>query len=85
MENNIIYIAMELCQYPLNHFITLHDFNEEKLIQMLRNVCKGLKKLHKLNIVHMDIRPENILYSYSGKFKLADLGMARVANSVISN
>jgi len=38
----------------------------------------GLNTLHSRDIVHLDIKPENILQGYSGKFKLGDLGMARL-------
>jgi serine/threonine protein kinase len=36
-----------------------------------------MNELHKKNIVHLDIKPENILVGKSGKYKIADLGMAR--------
>lgn len=39
----------------------------------------ALESLHKNNIVHLDIKPENILLSVAGKFKLGDLGLCRIA------
>ena len=48
----------------------------------MRDICKGLKKLHKNKIVHLDIKSENILYSFSGKFKLGDLGLACMLNNI---
>jgi wee1-like protein kinase len=44
----------------------------------MRDVCLGLNELHKKGIVHLDLKPENILESFTGKFKLGDLGMARL-------
>ena len=44
----------------------------------MRHSCLGLKGLHDKDIVHLDIKPENILQSASGTFKLGDLGMARL-------
>lgn len=59
---------------------------DEKLIKrIMRDLSKGLKKLHANNIVHLDIKSENILYSFSGKFKLADLGLACMLTNLSSS
>jgi serine/threonine protein kinase len=44
----------------------------------MRDVCLGLRDLHKRKIIHLDIKPENVLVSNSKKFKIADLGLARL-------
>eukprot|EP00330_Aristerostoma_sp_ATCC50986_P010983 CAMPEP_0114598766 /NCGR_PEP_ID=MMETSP0125-20121206/21174_1 /TAXON_ID=485358 ORGANISM="Aristerostoma sp., Strain ATCC 50986" /NCGR_SAMPLE_ID=MMETSP0125 /ASSEMBLY_ACC=CAM_ASM_000245 /LENGTH=142 /DNA_ID=CAMNT_0001804901 /DNA_START=398 /DNA_END=826 /DNA_ORIENTATION=+ len=46
----------------------------------MRDICMGLKHLHKQKIVHLDIKPENILYSKTNKYKIADLGLSRLAS-----
>ena len=51
----------------------------------MRNVCLGLQELHNKGIVHLDIKPENILESFSGKFKLGDLGMSRLLSQVVDD
>lgn len=43
-------------------------------------MAKALKCLHNDNIVHLDVKPENILLGRSGKFKLADFGLARLCS-----
>jgi serine/threonine protein kinase len=30
-------------------------------------ICSALNALHKHNILHLDIKPENILYGYDGR------------------
>jgi serine/threonine protein kinase len=42
-------------------------------------ILSALESLHKNNIVHLDIKPENILLSLAGKYKLGDLGLSRIA------
>lgn len=49
----------------------------------MRDVCLGLDELHSKGIVHLDIKPENILESFGGKFKLGDLGMARLHSKIV--
>jgi serine/threonine protein kinase len=40
-------------------------------------VCKGLEYIHHQNIVHGDMKPENILISTSGVVKIADFGLSQ--------
>lgn len=45
-------------------------------IQFLKGSLEALKHLHSKNIVHMDVKPENILIDDSNQAKLIDLGYA---------
>lgn len=79
---------MELCKESLrNHFkkkIQKEEYlTETEIKKIMRDVCLGLQELHSRGIVHLDIKPENILMSFSGKFKLADLGIARLQTKII--
>ncbi|CAG9311828.1 unnamed protein product [Blepharisma stoltei] len=83
IEKDYLYICMELCDCSLTRYVERNPPVTESLIRkIMRDICKGLKKLHAHNIIHMDIKSENILYSFSGKFKLADLGLARVTTNL---
>lgn len=37
--------------------------NEDEIKKIMRDVCLGLNELHNQGIVHLDIKPENILLS----------------------
>jgi serine/threonine protein kinase len=52
---------------------------EKTIRQVARDILHALESLHKNNIVHLDIKPENILLSLAGHFKLGDLGLCRIA------
>jgi len=43
---------------------------------ILYQTLRGLYSLHKRNIVHRDIKSDNILVSENGDLKLADFGYA---------
>ena len=49
---------------------------EDEIRKIIRDVLLGLKELHDNEVVHLDLKPSNILQRF-GKYKLADLGMAR--------
>lgn len=71
---------MEYCNFSLRFLLeTSNFFSEEQLRSILRDVASGLQALHARNVVHLDIKPENILSSQSGRFKIADLGLSRIA------
>lgn len=84
IERSHLYVIMELCDCSLSEYVErIGDLEEKVLKKIFRDVCKGLKKLHEHNIVHLDIKPENILLSFSRRFKLADLGLARITTNLI--
>lgn len=49
---------------------------------IIEQVAKGLYALHRMEILHQDIRPENIMIDASGTVKIIDFGSARVAGIV---
>jgi len=48
-----------------------------QLLKVIEQVAMGIRHLHSLSIVHLDIKPENILVSGDGDALLSDLGSAR--------
>jgi HAMP domain-containing protein/predicted Ser/Thr protein kinase len=46
-----------------------------------RQVSRGLEAAHEQNIIHRDIKPQNVLIDHKGEVKLMDFGIARVAEA----
>ena len=44
-------------------------------LRTARQICEGLSFAHKNRIVHGNLRPSNILFTESGKVKIADFGL----------
>ncbi len=80
---------MELCHESLRSYSLKrkrdnhYEMNEDEVRSIMRDVCLGLSELHSKDIVHLDIKPENILRSMQGKFKIGDLGMARLLTQIV--
>ena len=78
-ENGLYYIVMEYVEG-----ITLKTYIEKKgqlnyreTLSIAIQVARGIQAAHAKNIIHRDIKPQNIIISTDGKVKVTDFGIAR--------
>jgi serine/threonine protein kinase len=71
----IIFRGGELFQYLKEE----RRFSEERTRFYAAQIALGLGHLHKSNILYRDLKPENILVHENGYIKLADFGLAKLA------
>ena len=48
-----------------------------KCYQIIKGICEGLHYLHEMRIVHLDLKPANILLDDNMVPKIADFGISR--------
>jgi serine/threonine protein kinase len=58
--------------------------NQRKVAEIGSQVCQALSVAHNLDIIHRDIKPQNIMVQPDGNVKVMDFGIARAKNSVMS-
>ncbi|CAD8156998.1 unnamed protein product [Paramecium pentaurelia] len=76
IEQNQFFLVMEYCDYNLKY---QKQYQEWEIKIILKHILEGLKFLHSKNLVHMDIKPENILFKKKDlSFKIADFGLSRL-------
>ncbi|XP_076939998.1 putative serine/threonine-protein kinase PBL21, partial [Bidens hawaiensis] len=54
-----------------------HELTWDKRIKIALGAARGLDYLHSINIIHRDMRPNNILVTHDYKALLGDFGLAR--------
>ena len=72
-----IYIRMELLT-PLQKMTKERLLSEEEVIRLGKDICKALILSESRNIIHRDIKPDNVMISKFGDFKLGDFGVSKV-------
>ena len=78
-EGKFHYIVMELIDgVTLKVYIARKGKLEIKeSIGIAIQVAQGIAAAHEQNIIHRDIKPQNMIISRDGKVKVADFGIAR--------
>ena len=59
------------------------NMTEEEIWQLIHDVAAGLAYLHEKDIVHQDIKPDNILIDTEGNYLITDFGISTRARSTL--
>jgi serine/threonine protein kinase/tetratricopeptide (TPR) repeat protein len=72
------YIAMELIEGATLRELAAQGLALARIVGVARQVAEGLAVAHAAQIVHRDIKPDNVMVRPDGYAKLLDFGLARV-------
>ena len=50
-------------------------------LALIEGACAGLAHAHRASVVHLDVKPDNLMLDVSGVLKVLDFGIARVLKS----
>jgi serine/threonine-protein kinase len=78
-QNNTVYIVMEFISgHSLKHEVEQNGvFTEEKLKKIIYVIGQALDYIHEKNILHLDIKPSNILMDNNNNPRLIDFGISK--------
>lgn len=82
-EGSLYYIVMEYVEgITLKTYIAKKgQLSYNEVLSIAIQVGRGIEAAHKKNIIHRDIKPQNIIISKEGKVKVTDFGIARAAST----
>lgn len=79
-----ILTRMELLT-PFTDYVLDYEMTEEDVLNLGLDLTSALMTCEKADIIHRDIKPDNIFVTESGSFKLGDFGVARVIEETDMN
>lgn len=74
-------IRMELLKDLRSELHSGRQFSEAEVLKVGRDICTALILCHRKNILHRDVKPENIFRNKDGNYKLGDFGVSRVLDA----
>ena len=81
---NFIYVVNEYIQgQTLAQWMVDNPKPEIETVRLIvEQIAKGLRAFHRKEMLHQDLRPENIMIDQQGTVKIIDFGSARVAGVI---
>ena len=81
-KRNFVYVATEFIdgQTLAQWMIDNPRPSLESVRSMVEQIARGLRAFHRLEMLHQDLRPENVMIDQSGTAKIIDFGSTRVAS-----
>eukprot|EP01061_Rhynchopus_euleeides_P009798 TRINITY_DN19099_c0_g1_i1.p1 TRINITY_DN19099_c0_g1~~TRINITY_DN19099_c0_g1_i1.p1 ORF type:complete len:572 (+),score=173.62 TRINITY_DN19099_c0_g1_i1:240-1718(+) len=82
-EQNHLHIRFEYCEGGTIASVPPHKWTYASILDLFFQLLTGLKCLHQVNVVHLDVKPENIYITRANGeiiYKLGDFGLVRKIN-----
>ena len=78
-SSGVPYIVMDYIKgQPIDVFCNKKSAGLHQRLNLFRQLCDAVAYLHECNILHLDIKPSNVLVTPAGEVKLVDLGLAKL-------
>ena len=85
-EDDYLYLIMEYLPGGdfMNLLIKKDILTEEEARFYTAELILAIESIHKLDCIHRDIKPDNVLIDKTGHIKLSDFGLAKVSEKIFS-
>ena len=76
-EKSEIYLVMEYVEGETLRHRLLRPMNLDEFLRVAIDCTRALQSAHERNIIHCDVKPENIMLTSTGEVKVLDFGIAK--------
>ncbi|KAI9300587.1 kinase-like domain-containing protein [Cunninghamella echinulata] len=75
-QKGFLYLQLELAVASLQDYMNQQNqvTSDETLLNILYEIALGLKDIHDANVIHLDLKPSNIMIDANGRLKIGDFG-----------
>lgn len=81
-KSNLSFIVMEYVQgINFTDFIKLPTTKFKGALQLFTQLCDAIKHAHQVQVIHADLKPDNILIDKYQQLKVLDFGVSRLFSS----
>ncbi|MEP3047626.1 MAG: bifunctional protein-serine/threonine kinase/phosphatase [Roseibium sp.] len=83
-EKQTLYVATEYVEgQTLRQWMTDNPHPDLETVRgILEQIAKGMRAFHRKEMIHQDLRPENVMIDKSGTVKIIDFGSVRIAGVI---
>ena len=83
-DNGLYFIVMEyISGVTLKNLVKKRGkLSLTEIVDIMKQLTSGIACAHKNNIIHRDIKPQNVMILDNGKIKITDFGIATALNSI---
>jgi len=79
-----VIIVMEFCEggdlknlIDERYYAENNKFTKKEILEILSQLCDGISYLHTKNIIHRDIKSQNIFFTKDNILRIGDFGLAK--------
>lgn len=81
----LFYFLMEFVDGPnLRDLLRAGPMDLARTLAIIPQICDALQYAHDEDVVHRDVKPENILLDRKGRVKVADFGLAKLLSGEVA-
>lgn len=81
-SESVPYLALEFVDgLELTKYADARQLGLEARLSLILQVCDAVQHAHQKGVIHLDLKPANVLVDNAGQVKVVDFGIARLTNA----